>query len=73
MTTCSECEGKKVVTCAKCDGKGDMYFVPVLDIWEADCTECYGSGVATCPLCNGLGYAAVAPPAPAEMRYLSYQ
>lgn len=72
MTTCPECEGKKVVPCAKCDGKGDKYFVPVLDIWEAACTDCYGSGVATCSVCNGLGYTALTVPASPELRFLSH-
>lgn len=69
MTICPDCEGKNVVPCVKCDGKGDKYFVPVLDIWEADCNECYGSGVSTCVMCNGVGYVAVAPPPSSDLRY----
>lgn len=56
MSVCSRCEGKRLVACNNCDGKGDMYFVPVLDIWESDCSDCHGSGVVMCPSCHGRGF-----------------
>lgn len=56
MSICPKCEGARLLTCNDCDGKGNMYFVPVLDIWESGCSECHGSGVVMCSECHGRGY-----------------
>lgn len=55
MSICAKCDGKRMTTCTSCDGKGNRYFVPALDIWEADCSECHGSGIILCSACFGRG------------------
>ena len=59
MSICTRCDGERMVSCTACDGKGNMYFVPALDIWESDCPECYGGGMVMCPSCSGSGLAEV--------------